>query len=152
MNDIYDESSKINEVNIREFSEQYEFDEISSINVIPQSINTWPITAYEFKKFQKLIHTSSSIKISVEWALTHHDGVKISRGKNTVMMETYVHSIFTECLKALIKSSNTVPGSCKQVVIPNLIPKFLILHLKSTETLVKSELMIHNPCKSIIFI
>jgi len=59
MNDIYDKSSKINKVNIREFSKQYEFDEISSINVIPQSINTWPISAYEFKKFQKIIHTST---------------------------------------------------------------------------------------------
>lgn len=95
--------------------------------------------------------TGSSIKIAVEWALTHHDGVKVSRGKNTVMMEDYVQSILTECLKILNKTSNEVPGSCKQVVIPNLIPKFLVLHLKSTETAVKSELMIHNPCKSIIF-
>jgi len=94
--------------------------------------------------------TGFSIKISVEWALTHHDGVKISRGKNTVMMEDYVHSILEECLKTLNKSSNDMPGSCKQVIIPNLIPKFLILHLKYTETEVKSELMIHNPCKSII--
>jgi len=94
--------------------------------------------------------TGASIKISVEWALTHHDGVKISRGKNTVMMEDYVHSILTECLKTLNKSSN-VSGSCKQVIIPNLIPKFLVLHLKYTETEIKSELMIHNPCKSIIF-
>jgi len=96
--------------------------------------------------------TGSSIKISAEWALTHHDGVKISRGKNTVMMEDYVHSILIECLKILNNSSNEVTDSCKQVIIPNLIPKFLVLHLKSTETAVKSELMIHNPCKSIIFI
>lgn len=96
--------------------------------------------------------TGSSIKIAVEWALTHHDGVKVSRGKNTVMMEDYVHSILTECLKTLNKSSTDIPGSCKQVIIPNLIPKFLVLHLKYTETAVKSEMMIHNPCKYIIFI
>jgi len=95
--------------------------------------------------------TGSSIKISVEWALAHHDGVKVSRGKNTVMMEDYVHSIMTECLKTLNKSSIDIPGSCKQVIIPNLIPKFLVLHLKYTETAVKSEMMIHNPCKYIIF-
>eukprot|EP00102_Acyrthosiphon_pisum_P024176 XP_016661386.1 PREDICTED: piezo-type mechanosensitive ion channel component 2-like [Acyrthosiphon pisum] len=146
MKDIYDKSSKINHVDTPEFS-KYEFDEISSINVIPQAINTWPITAYEFNKFKKIILTSFSIKIAVEWALTHHDGVKISRGKNTVMMEDYVHSVLTECLKTLNKSSNDVPGSCKQVIIPNLIPKFLVLHLKYTETEVKSELMIHNPSK-----
>jgi len=55
MKDIYDTSSKIHKINIREFSEQYEFDEISSMNVIPQAINTWPITAYEFNKFKKII-------------------------------------------------------------------------------------------------
>jgi len=101
----------------------------------------------------KLVFTATgfNIKISVEWALTHHDGVKVSRGKNTVMMEDYMHSILIECLKTLKKSSNDVPGSCKQVIIPNLIPKFLVLHLKYTETAVKSEMMIHNPCKSIIF-
>jgi len=96
--------------------------------------------------------TGSSIKVSVEWALTHHNGIKVSRGKNTVMMHGYTHFILTECLDMLNKSYNKIPGSCKQVVIPNLIPKFLVLHLKSTETAVKSELMIHNPCKSIVLI
>lgn len=55
MKDIYDKSSKIHKVNIREFSEEYEFDEISSMNAMPQAINTWPITAYEFNKFKKII-------------------------------------------------------------------------------------------------
>jgi len=62
MKDIYDRSSKINKVDIPDFSEQYEFDEISSINVIPQAINTWPITAYEFNKFQKIILTSTYLR------------------------------------------------------------------------------------------
>lgn len=58
-----------------------------------------------------------------------------------------------ECLNHMLnKSSSDVPGSCKQVVIPNLLPKFLVLFLKSTETVVKSELMIHNPSKSKVFI
>jgi hypothetical protein len=85
--------------------------------------------------------------------LTHHDGVKVSRGKNTVMMTDYTHSVLADCLNNMLnKSSNDVPGSCKQVVIPNLLPKFLALFLKSTETVVSSELMIHNPSKSKVFI
>jgi len=61
MKDIYDKSSKINHVDTPKFSKQYEFDEISSINVIPQAINTWPITTYGFNKFKKIILTSTYI-------------------------------------------------------------------------------------------
>jgi len=61
MKDIYDKSSKINHVDIPEFSNQYVFDEISSINVMPQAINTWPITSYEFNKFKKIIFTSTYV-------------------------------------------------------------------------------------------
>ncbi|XP_060844751.1 piezo-type mechanosensitive ion channel component-like isoform X2 [Rhopalosiphum padi] len=145
---IYLNSSKEDRDSISDFLNQYEYDEISSMNVMPQSINTRPITTYEFNKFKKIILTSFSIKISAEWALTHHDGVKVSRGKNTVMMTDYTHSVLADCLNNMLnKSSNDVPGSCKQVVIPNLLPKFLALFLKSTETAVSSELMIHNPTK-----
>lgn len=48
----------MNKNHIIEFLQQHEFDEISSINVIPQSINTWPIDTFEFNKFKKLILTS----------------------------------------------------------------------------------------------
>lgn len=41
-----------------EFLQQYEFDELSSINVIPQSINMWPISPYEFNKLKTIIYTS----------------------------------------------------------------------------------------------
>jgi len=63
MTDIYTKSSKINKNTILEFLQQYEFDEISSLNVIPQSINTWPITTYEFNKFKKIILTSKFFSI-----------------------------------------------------------------------------------------
>lgn len=91
----------------------------------------------------------SSIKISVEWSLTHHNGLKISHGKNTVMMDIYKHFELTNCLKSLKENNFEMPGKCKQLVVRNLIPKFLALHLKSSETEVKSELMIHNPGKFI---
>jgi hypothetical protein len=45
-----------------EFLQQYEFDELSSINVIPQSINTWPISPYEFNKLKTIIDTSMIAK------------------------------------------------------------------------------------------
>ncbi|KAE9525194.1 hypothetical protein AGLY_014438, partial [Aphis glycines] len=109
--DIYLNCSNINRNSISEFLLQYEYDEISSMNVIPQSINSRPITTYEFNKFKKIILTSPSIKISVEWALTHHDGVKVSRGKNTVMMHDYTHSILIDCLNHMLnKSSSDVPA------------------------------------------
>lgn len=71
----------------------------------------------------------------------------ISYGKNTVMMDKYKHSELTKCLKDLKENKHENPGKCDQLVVHNLIPKFLTLHLKSQETEMKSELMIHNPGK-----
>jgi len=53
MKDIYSNSSKSNE-----FLEQYQFDEVCSINAIPQSLNTWPLSTYEFNKLKDNVDTS----------------------------------------------------------------------------------------------
>lgn len=61
MKEIYMNSSSSDKASNIEFLQQYEFDELSSINVISQSINTWPISPYEFNKLQKIIYTSMII-------------------------------------------------------------------------------------------
>ncbi|VVC27297.1 Piezo non-specific cation channel, R-Ras-binding domain,Piezo domain [Cinara cedri] len=132
MKEVYMSTLSNNWLSSMEFLQQYEFDEISSINLIPQSINTWPITFYEFTKLNKMVSTrNSSIKASAEWILTHHNGMKISRGINIVVLNKTT-------INMLIKYD-------QKLIIPNLVPKFLILHWKSTETEIASGLMIHNP-------
>lgn len=84
------------------------------------------------------------------WALTHHDGVKISRGKNTVIMDKTNHELMKRCLYSIDSKITKIRNSnpCKQkIIVHDLIPKFLILHAKSFETEVKSELMMHKTCK-----
>lgn len=73
--------------------------------------------------------------------------MKISRGKNTVIMNQNTNYLLADCLTVLSNLSNETPIMCQQLVINNLIPKFLVLDLKSSEAEVKSELMIHNPSK-----
>uniref|UniRef100_A0A2S2R7M0 Piezo-type mechanosensitive ion channel component 2 n=1 Tax=Sipha flava TaxID=143950 RepID=A0A2S2R7M0_9HEMI len=70
--------------------------------------------------------------------------MKISKGKNIVMMDKYKHSELNKCLNVLKTNITEIPGKCKQLVVNNLIPKFLALHLKTSEAEVKSELIIHN--------
>jgi len=41
----------------KQFLDQYQFDEVSSINVIPMSLNTWPLSTYEFNKLKKIIES-----------------------------------------------------------------------------------------------
>lgn len=58
MKETYTNTTDKYKISVLEFLQQYEFDEISSMNVIPQSINTWPITQYEFNILKKIIFTS----------------------------------------------------------------------------------------------
>jgi hypothetical protein len=76
--------------------------------------------------------------------------MKISKGKNIVMMDKYKHSELNKCLNVLKTNITEIPGKCKQLVVNNLIPKFLALHLKTSEAEVKSELIIHNQGKYIL--
>lgn len=93
--------------------------------------------------------TGSSIKMTVDWSLTHYDGMKISKGKNTVLISIESHTKLAKCLNFTQRNSinRQKSGKCPQLVVGNLIPKFLVLHLKSTDADVKPELMIHSPCK-----
>lgn len=66
-------------------------------------------------------------------------------------MNEDTHFKLADCLQTTEIKTNTTHSRCEKLVVHDLIPKFLILHLKSTETEVKSELMIHKPCKYIIY-
>lgn len=94
--------------------------------------------------------TGSSIKLTTEWSLTHYDTMKISRGKNTVLIDSLAHTSLAKCLNFTQKKSlrKSQSGKCEQVIVPNLIPKFVVLHLKSPDADVKPEMMIHKPSKS----
>lgn len=59
------------------------------------------------------------------------------------MMSESVYWTLYNCLNSTKNESHY----CHQLVIPKLLPKFLILNLKSSEVEVKSELMIHDPSK-----
>lgn len=76
--------------------------------------------------------------------------MKISKGKNIVMMDRYKHSELNKCLQVLKTNITEIPGKCNQLVVNNLIPKFITLHLKTSEAEVKSELMLHNPGKCVL--
>lgn len=67
MNKIYSTASSTLHTNVstsvlsasKRVLREYVFDEISSVNAIPQSITSWPFTAYAFDKLVKLIYTST---------------------------------------------------------------------------------------------
>jgi len=93
--------------------------------------------------------TGSSIKMTVDWSLTHYDTMKISKGKNTVLISTESHTTLAKCLNFTRQkiTKRQRRGKCPQLVVGNLLPKFIVLHLKSSDADVKPELMIHSPCK-----
>lgn len=72
MNEIYTEvSTNISSratVSSKQFLGQHEFDEISAVKAIPQSINTYPFTPYVFSKFKKIILAS----MNFTFKLTHY--------------------------------------------------------------------------------
>lgn len=85
---------------------------------------------------------SSKLKVSAEWSLTHRNDLMKSKGKHTVTIYQEDISQLSACIDMFEKSSSY---KCKQFVIENLIPKFIVLNLKSSK--VQSDLMLHNPCK-----
>lgn len=66
MNNVYSTMSANTNVSTnvitasKRFLREHVFDEISSVNAIPQSITSWPFAAYDFEKLVKLIYTSTS--------------------------------------------------------------------------------------------
>lgn len=94
----------------------------------------------------------SSIKMTAEWSLTHHNAIQTSSGKNTVLMNQNAQTTLVDCLNGTQTKLTTIPSSnCRKIIVENLLPKFLILRPKSSRTEVKSELMIHNPGITVIF-
>lgn len=69
-----------------------------------------------------------------------------SRGKNFVIINKNALSMLENCFN---KFGTVSPVTCEKLIVHNLVPKFLILHLKSSEVEVNSELMIHDSCKII---
>jgi len=70
----------------------------------------------------------------------------VSHGKNSVIIDKHKLSVLYRCFNEF---RNTSPVTCKQLIVHNLVPKFIILHLKSSAAEVNSDLMVHDPCKII---
>lgn len=103
MKELYMNSSSSDKASNMEFLQQYEFDELSSINVIPQSINTWPISSYEFNKLKTIIYTSMITLLALSYSNKCVLEQNVSMLKLDIMLNTFIyHRLLNQTISSLI--------------------------------------------------